>query len=69
MRPNLLDWHRNVRVVLKQEKRLYVLESHIPRVPNKDTLIKVKTKYHCHIDDDEQIAYMMLASMSPELEI
>jgi len=66
---NFLEWYRNLRIVLKQERRLYVFESHIPRVSNEDALIEVKTKYHRHIDDDEQATCVILASMSPKLQI
>ncbi|MCI44273.1 hypothetical protein A2U01_0065512, partial [Trifolium medium] len=28
---NFLDWHRNLRIVLKNEKKLYVLEEPVPK--------------------------------------
>ena len=31
---NFLDWIRNLRIVLKQERKEYVLESPIPPVPS-----------------------------------
>ena len=30
---NFLDWHRNLRIVLKQEKKDYVLETQVPDEP------------------------------------
>ena len=30
---NFLDWSRNLRIVLKQERKLYVLEQEIPNEP------------------------------------
>ena len=28
---NFLDWHRNLRIVLKHDKKLYVLEKPVPK--------------------------------------
>ena len=63
--PNFLDWYQNLRILLKQEKILYVLESLISHVPNVDALIEVRTKYYHYIGDNEQV--MILAGMSLEL--
>jgi len=52
--PNFLDWYWNLRILFKQDRRLYVLESHIPRVLDDDAFIEVKIKYHCYIDDDDE---------------
>jgi hypothetical protein len=57
-----------VRIFLKQEKKLYVLENLVPNAPAKDAEEEVKNEYQSHVDDDEQAAYVMLASMSPELQ-
>jgi hypothetical protein len=43
-----------LRILFKQERRLYVLESHIPHVLDDDAFIEVKIKYHCYIDDDDE---------------
>jgi hypothetical protein len=43
-----------LRILFKQERRLYVLENHISRVLDDDAFMEVKIKYHCYIDDDEQ---------------
>jgi hypothetical protein len=42
-----------LRILFKQERRLYVLENHISRVLDDDAFIEVKIKYHCYIDDDD----------------
>ena len=31
---NFMDWYRNLRIVLKQEKLSYVLDDHIPDEPD-----------------------------------
>ena len=30
---NFLDWSRNLRIVLKQERKMYVLDNEIPNKP------------------------------------
>ncbi|XP_057996544.1 uncharacterized protein LOC131175879 [Hevea brasiliensis] len=66
--PNFLDWYRNLRIVLKQEKRLYVLEHAKPGIPPVDAPEEVLSEFIHHTDDDEQATCVMLASMSPELQ-
>lgn len=39
---------------------MYVLENMIPHVLNEDTDNKAMIDYWCHIDDDEQVIYVML---------
>jgi len=50
---NFLNWHRNVRIVFKQEKRLYVLENPIPNAPIKDVEKEVRNEHQRHVNDDE----------------
>lgn len=66
--PNFLDWQQNLRIVLRQEKILYVLESPIPEAPAIDAEDAVKNTYQKHKDDYETACCIMLASMSPELQ-
>jgi len=65
---NFLDWYQNVRIVLKQEKMLYVLQNLISFVLDQDTDNKVRTNYQCHIDVDEEATSVMLANMSFKLQ-
>ncbi|XP_021597695.1 uncharacterized protein LOC110603991 [Manihot esculenta] len=65
---NFLDWYRNLRIILKQEKRLYVIDQVVPDVPNENASDAVKNKYNRYIDDNMQAAYVILASMSSELQ-
>jgi len=46
---------------------LYIFENSIPLVLDEKVDNKVRTKYQRHIYNDEQVAYMMLASMTLEL--
>ena len=56
-----------MRIVLKLEKRLYVLENPIPNSPTEDVKEDVRNEHHCQVDDNEQVACVMLASISPKL--
>ncbi|XP_021293402.1 uncharacterized protein LOC110423509 [Herrania umbratica] len=65
--PNFLDWFRNLKIVLKQEKKSYVLDTHIPPVLVTNASVEDKEAYQRHKDDDDQAACVMLASMTLEL--
>ena len=41
-RTNFLDWYRNLRIVLKHEKKLYVLEQPIPYQPAVMLLVLIR---------------------------
>ncbi|KAJ8748419.1 hypothetical protein K2173_003056 [Erythroxylum novogranatense] len=62
---NFLDWYRNLRIVLKQERKLYVLEEPIPEEPPANAPKAQKDAYMKHINDstDEMEAYDMLAQL------
>ncbi|XP_017970422.1 PREDICTED: uncharacterized protein LOC108660675 [Theobroma cacao] len=66
--PNFLDWFRNLKIVLKQEKKSYVLDTSIPPVLATHASVEDKEAYQCHKDDNDQVACVMLASMTPELQ-
>jgi hypothetical protein len=57
-----------VRIVLTQEKRLYVLENSIPNTSSEDAKEEVRNEHQRHVDDDEQNIRVMLASISLELQ-
>ena len=65
---NFVDWFRNLRIVLKQEKKSYVLDEAIPEPPPADTTNAVKNKHKKHMDDSNDIGCLMLATMCPELQ-
>ncbi|WRX17143.1 hypothetical protein QQP08_009630 [Theobroma cacao] len=66
--PNFLNWFQNLKIILKQEKKFYVLDTSIALVPVADASVENKEAYQCHKDDDDQAACVMLASMTPELQ-
>jgi hypothetical protein len=55
-----MDWHRNVIIILKQKKRLYVLENQISNAHAKDAEEEVRNEHQRHVDDDEQITILKL---------
>ena len=65
---NFLDWQRNLRIVLRQERKLHVID-----VPRPEPLLEGASRaqqnvYQKHIDDDTDVTCLMLANMSPELQ-
>jgi hypothetical protein len=65
---NFMDWYRNLRIVLKQEKTEYVLSEPYP----KDLLAGLsavdRRAYEKHCDDALNVSYPMLATLSPDLQ-
>ncbi len=64
---NFLDWYRNLRIVLKQEKKLYVIDEPLPDEPDPtpktahDAWLKI-------VDDLVDASCLMLATMIPDLQ-
>ena len=66
--PNYADWLRNLRIVLRAEKKDYVLDSPIPEHPPEDALYVERDVYTDWIDAANVAQCVMLASMTPELQ-
>ena len=66
-RPNFLDWIRNLRIVLRSEKLLFILNEVIPKVPPVDALNEVYMAYNRYRNAEEMAMYLMLASISLDL--
>lgn len=64
---NFLEWHRNLRIVLKMAKKLYVLDAEVPDHPANDTE-ESKKAWDKHIEDAVEVACLMQATMSPDLQ-
>ena len=65
---NFLDWFRNVRIVLTQERKLYVLENPIPEQPAANAPRAQRDAYEKHQSDSVDVACLMLATMVPEIQ-
>ena len=55
-------------ILLMHNQRLYILENQIPITPDEDADREVRNTYQNHIDDDDQVVYVMLVSMTPRLQ-
>ena len=64
---NFLDWFRNLRIVLKQERKLYVLDEPLPEEPTNNAPRAEKNAYEKHHNDSIDVACLM-ATMSSKLQ-
>ena len=65
---NFLDWFRNLRIVLKQERKLYVIEQPVPNEPPTNASRADRDAYRKHLNDMVDVGCLMLATMNPELQ-
>ncbi|KAG8501203.1 hypothetical protein CXB51_003328 [Gossypium anomalum] len=65
---NFLDWFRNLRIVLKQERKLYVIEKLLPDEPPANASRADKDAYKKHLDEMVDVGCLMLATMNLELQ-
>lgn len=66
--PNFLDWERNLRIVLKQERKLYTLDYPVPNHPPVNAPQGAIDDYRKHSHDSLDVTCLMLATMSPNLQ-
>jgi hypothetical protein len=65
---NFIDWYRNLRIVLRQEKKEYVLEQAYPDdLPNNENAAE-RRSYEKRCNDSLDVSCLMLATMSPDLQ-
>ncbi|XP_024977856.1 uncharacterized protein LOC112515334 isoform X2 [Cynara cardunculus var. scolymus] len=65
---NFIDWYRALRIVLRAEKKLYVLVQPIPEEPNIDAPSIERDAFKKHLEDACEVSCLMLISMEPELQ-
>ncbi|KAK9003614.1 hypothetical protein V6N11_084253 [Hibiscus sabdariffa] len=65
---NFLDWFRNLRIVLKQERKEYIIEEAVPNDLGRNAPRADKDKFKKHMDDMLDVGCLMLATMTPELQ-
>src|SRR6266498_1918583 len=65
---NFIDWIRNLRIVLKQERKDYILQNPIPLEPAANTPRAERGAYKKHSDDAVDATCLMLATMNSELQ-
>ncbi|KAJ9560137.1 hypothetical protein OSB04_005297 [Centaurea solstitialis] len=65
---NFLDWERNLMIVLRHERKLYVLEEPLREAPPATAPAAARNAHKKHSDDLLDVACLMLATMSPDLQ-
>ena len=64
-----LDWSRNLRIVLKQERKMYVLDNEIPNEPPANNAPQAeRDAYSKHLNDSVDVTCLMLTTMNSELQ-
>jgi hypothetical protein len=65
---NFMDWYRNLRIVLRQEKTEYVLiESYPDDLPTGSTIADHRAREK-RCDDALNVSCLMLATISPNMQ-
>ncbi|GKD21048.1 hypothetical protein Tco_1222751 [Tanacetum coccineum] len=64
---NFNDWFRQLKLVLRVEKKMYVIEQSIPPAPTADSAANVLAKWNVVYDAHNEVACLMLGSLTPEL--
>ena len=65
---NFIDWIRNLRILLKKERKDYVLENPIPPEPAANAPRAKRDAYRKHSDDAVDATCLMLATMNSKLQ-
>ena len=67
-RSNFIDWLRNVRIVLRTESLLHVLDDPIPNAPSINAPQEQHDTFNKYMSQQAQVQGILLASMSSELQ-
>ena len=65
---NFTNWYRNLRIVLKQEKRDHVLDNTLLDEPNENATVAATNAYCQDKNEFTDISCLMLAHMEPDLQ-
>ncbi|KAJ9553749.1 hypothetical protein OSB04_017794 [Centaurea solstitialis] len=65
---NFLDWERNLQIVLRHERKWYVLEEPLGEAPPANTSAAIRNAYQKRLDDLLDVGCLMLATMNRELQ-
>ncbi|GKB37633.1 hypothetical protein Tco_0882575 [Tanacetum coccineum] len=65
---NFLEWYRNLRIVLMNEQKLHHLEEALPEAPPVTTIASVRNAYTRRVAEQQEVACLMLVSMTPEIQ-
>ncbi|GKA72732.1 zinc finger, CCHC-type containing protein [Tanacetum coccineum] len=65
---NFLDWYRNLRIALRKEQKLHHLEEALLEAPPATASTAVRNAYTRRIVEQQEVACLMLVSMTPEIQ-
>ena len=66
---NYADWIRNLRIVLRAEKKEEILDTPLPDEPADNAPAIEKNAYKKACDADLEVSCLMLACMEPDLQL
>ena len=66
---NYVDWIRNLRFVLRAEKKEDVLDTPLPEEPAEDAPAEKKTAYRKTCDNNFEVTCLMLACMELDIQM
>nr|GFA83462.1 zinc finger, CCHC-type [Tanacetum cinerariifolium] len=64
---NFNDWFRQLKLVLRAEKKMFAIEQPLPIAPDADSAAIVLAEWNALYDAYNEMACLMLGSMTPEL--
>ncbi|GKC06394.1 retrotransposon protein, putative, ty1-copia subclass [Tanacetum coccineum] len=64
---NFNDWFRQLKLVLRVEKKMFVIEQPLPAAPAADSDAQVLSQWNAIYDAYNEVACLILGSMTPEL--
>ncbi|XP_074572621.1 uncharacterized protein LOC141829101 [Curcuma longa] len=65
---NYLDWYRKLKIILRHERKIYVLEDEPLKEPALDASEEDQSYYSQYMEDALDVQCIMLSSMTPELQ-
>ena len=65
---NFLDWHRNLRIVLRHEEKSHVIEAPLEDEPPPTATAAAKRAWEAKDKEQSSVACLMLATMSSDLQ-
>ncbi|GJY91856.1 hypothetical protein Tco_0507638 [Tanacetum coccineum] len=64
---NFNDWFSQLKLVLRVEKKMYVIEQLLPAAPAAESLAQVLSQWNAVYDAYNEVACLILGSMTPKL--
>ena len=65
---NFSDWYRNLRIVLKSERKLHVIDQPVPAVPAEEATQAERDAYAKYLEDADDVQCLLLAAMTSDLQ-